>query len=71
MIACICRAVPDGVIRAAAAGGATAKDIALATGAGTACGCCADFIEHIVAQEARCNSAGDPCPGCPRGGAGP
>ena len=71
MIACVCHAVSDRTIRAAAAGGATAEDIARATGAGSACGCCADFIEHVVAEETGCHSPGDPCPGCPRRTAGP
>jgi len=66
MIACVCRAVSDRAIRAAAAAGATAEDIARATGAGSACGCCADFVRLVIEEEASCHSSGAPCQGCPR-----
>jgi len=71
MIACICTGVSDRAIRAAAAAGATSEDIARATGAGSDCGCCADFIEQVVAEETGCHSPAAPCPGCPRRTAGP
>lgn len=71
MIACSCHAVSDRTIRAAAAAGATAEDIARATGAGSSCGCCVDFVHRVVEEEEGCRSPADPCPGCPRRTAGP
>lgn len=66
MIACVCHAVTDRTIRAAAAAGASAEDIRRATGAGATCGCCADFVQQVVEEEAGCHSGGAPCAGCPR-----
>ena len=67
MIACSCHAVSDRTIRAAAASGLGAAEIARATGAGTDCGCCTDLVSRIVHEEA-CSSSAVPCPGCPRRG---
>ena len=66
MIVCICHAVSEGSIRAAAARGASHEDVIASTGAGSSCGCCSDFVAAIVAEEAGCSSNGASCPGCPR-----
>jgi bacterioferritin-associated ferredoxin len=67
VIVCLCRRVSDRTIAAAIEAGArTLKEISLATGAGTGCGCCLGDIEaRLEAVGApRCSST--PCAGCPR-----
>jgi len=66
MIVCVCHAVSEGSIRAAAASGASHEDVVAETGAGSSCGCCAEFVAAIVHEEAGCSSMSSPCPGCPR-----
>ncbi len=62
MIVCICKSISDRAVRAARAAGARSREaIAAATGAGTACGCCHDAIETVLA--APCKA--EPCAGCP------
>jgi bacterioferritin-associated ferredoxin len=70
MIACLCHAVTDAEIRAAAAAGRSVEEIARSTGAGTSCGCCAEYVAGIVREHQDCGSRA-PCPGCPRRPAGP
>ncbi len=65
MIVCICHRVSDGAVAGAVDSGArNLEEIAHATGAGTACGCCVEAVEALVRERAPC--ASPPCPGCPR-----
>jgi bacterioferritin-associated ferredoxin len=66
VIACLCHAVSERVIRAAAEAGSSPEDIARSTGAGTTCGCCADAIARIIRERAGCRPEEARCPGCPR-----
>jgi bacterioferritin-associated ferredoxin len=62
MIVCICRRVSDKTIRAAIQDGAqSVQEIALATRAGTGCGCCQPYIAEMI-QEACAGTCAD----CPR-----
>lgn len=64
MIVCLCRAVSDRSIRAAAAVGLTLDEIGRVTGAGADCGCCTDAVARIVAEPGPCKA--EPCTRCPR-----
>ena len=51
MYVCICNAVTDQMIRAAAADGAvTVADLRRATGCAGTCGSCADFAAEVLAE---------------------
>lgn len=48
-IACECMGVTVGMIKEAAANGArTLEEVQEATGAGTGCGCCIDYLENLI-----------------------
>ena len=54
MYVCICNAVTDKMIRAAAAdGAATLDDLQRMTGCATTCGSCADLAEEILHRTRR------------------
>jgi bacterioferritin-associated ferredoxin len=58
MYICICHAVTDHAIRAAAqAGAASVNDLSFQLGVGTNCGCCRDAAQAVI----------DECRDCPRG----
>lgn len=68
MILCVCKGVTARSVEAAVAAGARDLEaIALATGAGTDCGCCRGELGRRLERTAPCSSP--PCPGCPRAGA--
>jgi bacterioferritin-associated ferredoxin len=61
MYVCVCAAVTDGQVAAAAAGGAQSlDDLAMSLGVGTSCGCCREFAQQLL--ETHC---GGNCNGCP------
>jgi bacterioferritin-associated ferredoxin len=65
MIVCVCRNVSDRAVAGAVEGGARdLEGVAQVTGAGTACGCCHEAIEGMLAVAGPCSSP--PCAGCPR-----
>jgi bacterioferritin-associated ferredoxin len=66
VIVCVCHAVPESAVTAAAEAGLSALEIARATRAGTSCGCCRETVEAIVAEAHRCQGSGAACHGCPR-----
>jgi bacterioferritin-associated ferredoxin len=69
MIVCVCKGISDRAVAAAIEGGAVGADaVALATGAGTDCGCCREAIEALAARKSPCCAT--PCPGCPRASGG-
>ena len=69
MIVCVCHAIPDSALRAAAAAGMSPEEFARATGAGSSCGCCVETVSALLAENDPCDCPGSaPCPGCPRAG---
>lgn len=66
MFACICHAVSEEVIIAAAKSGSSAPQIAQATRAGTSCGMCWERLSSLVARSKICDRTGGPCTGCSR-----
>jgi bacterioferritin-associated ferredoxin len=64
MIVCLCHAVSDRTLQAAAAAGLTLAEIARTTGVGSDCGACVETVAHIVSQPGPCKAA--PCVACPR-----
>lgn len=71
MFVCLCHAVSEGTLRRLADAGASAEEIARATGAGTACGCCAPAVARAVADAGKACASAAPCPGCPHRGSAP
>ncbi|HEY7724923.1 MAG TPA: (2Fe-2S)-binding protein [Anaeromyxobacteraceae bacterium] len=61
MIVCLCRAVSDHALRAAAVG-RSLDEVVRDTGVGSDCGCCAEEVARIVSAPCR----EEPCAGCPR-----
>lgn len=52
MYVCVCNAVTDKQIRAAAADGAqTLADLSASLGVATCCGCCATLASEVLEQE--------------------
>jgi bacterioferritin-associated ferredoxin len=54
MYVCVCNAVTETAVRAAACAGVRDLDgLAAHTGCGTGCGCCRDFASGLLAQHAQ------------------
>ncbi len=69
MIVCVCHRISDrGVTDAIDRGAHSADEIALATRAGTSCGCCREAVEALVRERTPCKAV--PCAGCTRTHAG-
>lgn len=67
MFACICHAVAESVVLAAAKSGASAAQIAQTTHAGTSCGRCWERLSSLVASSKVCERTGGSCTGCGHG----
>ena len=66
MIVCSCRAVSERTLRDLAGRGLSPPEVLRVTGAGSACGCCAEALAATLAA-APCRDV--PCADCPRAAA--
>ena len=64
MFVCSCHAVSDRTLHRLAARGLSPSEVRHITGAGSACGCCAEAVAATLAAAAPCRDT--PCADCPR-----
>lgn len=58
MYVCVCHAVTETALRAAACAGVRdLQALAMHTGCGTSCGCCRDFASELLTQHAQAMDA--------------